>query len=656
MRRVILVIGATLLVLCGCGRSGGSLLLLEDLPDVESIEIEGNEAFDDGTLEGLMTLKEPAFFKRPFKKSRYSERVLKSDLQAIRTFYYRNGYIRATIENHQVRTRDGKVHITIQLTEGVPFFTAAIVLTSPEDPGLKSWQEKKLNPKRLQRDFGLKVGKPFDPFSLTDDRRTLTRALEDRGYLLAKVTPRVEFDGTRALVFFSVLPGVTFTVDEVDVVNNKAVPTRYLLNEVELRSGDLYQRNKILESQQQLLQTGYFNDVAWDTTGVDRQASQVDLSFTVSERQMYWVEGGVGVSSENRVRLTGGWGSRSFLRTGTRFALTTETELDLDRGVGSYIDDHQSQILLRQSRLAGSRWEGQPSLTFNHDREPDYRQNIYGAGLSFRRRLSGLRDQIVLGIENRWVDNDSEASAIERDPQLSRETYQTRSLTGRIQLDSRNDFFEPNKGSYREVSIEVAGGALGGNNGFRKATGTLTKFVPMVPGRAVLAWRLQVGSIDATNAKTTFTGDPVESEVQLVPIEDRYLLGGANTVRGFDQNELDGRRTSVGEEETEEGGIVSLLGNLETRVALFSRLSLVGFLDAGNVWQDDSELALRGLIPRSNSSDVSPSDLRYSFGAGLRVATPVGPVRVDYARKWNVPELLMEAKKDTWHVSLGHTF
>ena len=45
---------------------------------------------------------------------------------------------------------------------------------------------------------------------------------------------------------------------------------------------------------------------------------------------------------------------------------------------------------------------------------------------------------------------------------------------------------------------------------------------------------------------------------------------------------------------------------------------LVLFSDAGNVWSDQS---------------IKLSDLRASYGMGIRYNTPVGPLRLDYGQK-----------------------
>ena len=651
MRRALLICAAALLGAIGCGRAENSLLLLEELPDIASITFEGNEAFSDGELRGLMILRAGNRWN-PFQDTKYRKTQLETDLQAVLTSYMRHGYLRARIADRQVRRSDDKVHILIRIEEGEPTRVASVVVH-----GLEAMPVEDLH-------LSLRAGEPADPFRLEDDRRKILARLADLGYWEASVAAKLVFYGDRAVAFHHVHEGALVRAGRVEVVGLQQVAPSVALRQVRVAPGELLELRDLLDSQTLLLQSGIFLDAQWDTAAPDTSAHTLDVSFRVKERRLHWLEGGVGVNSQEQLRLSGEWGARSFLGTGYRFALLNRTELDFSNRVQSVLDRTTTTALVTLPTLFRTRWEGQPNVFHVYDNarleKPetptdcvtdstgslDYSQNVLGVGFSVRRQFRGVRNQVVFSIANNWVNNQAGAGARCLDPQLYRDTYQTRLLSGRVELDNRSDLFEPRRGGYRSVLGQLAGGAFGGNNDFRKATVGGAEFFPW-PGRDwVLGGRIQIGYIKPSSGAATVAGRSIASRVELIPQEDRYRLGGPTTVRGYAQDELSGSNGL--------GGLAEFLFNLESRMRVVGRVSLVGFLDAGNVWPDRSLITWRRFVPHADRDAVNPHDLRYIFGGGLRVLTPVGPIRLDYARRWN--NHASAGTKDTWYVGLGHAF
>jgi len=94
-----------------------------------------------------------------------------------------------------------------------------------------------------------------------------------------------------------------------------------------------------------------------------------------------------------------------------------------------------------------------------------------------------------------------------------------------------------------------------------------------------------------------------------VPISEAYFAGGDSTLRGFP-------RDAVG---PASGGEAMLLLNEELRFPIRGALKGVVFYDLGNVFE--------------KPSDFKPTDLRHVLGAGLRLETPIGPLRIEYGGK-----------------------
>jgi outer membrane protein insertion porin family len=145
-------------------------------------------------------------------------------------------------------------------------------------------------------------------------------------------------------------------------------------------------------------------------------------------------------------------------------------------------------------------------------------------------------------------------------------------------------------------------------------------------GRLVLAGRAQLG--------TGYGGEA------LIPTE-RFLLGGATTVRGYGENTL-GPRTFLGEPA---GGEALLALNGELRFPVRGWVQGVGFVDAGNVF--------------ANRSDLGLSDLAVGYGFGLRLVSPYAILRVDFgipASTLTPDRPANQFKSGRWYFGIGHIF
>jgi outer membrane translocation and assembly module TamA len=128
-----------------------------------------------------------------------------------------------------------------------------------------------------------------------------------------------------------------------------------------------------------------------------------------------------------------------------------------------------------------------------------------------------------------------------------------------------------------------------------------------------------------------------------VPFSRRYFLGGSTSLRGWGRlqvSPLSGSGLPI-------GGLSMLEWNSELRVAATRSLSLVAFVDAGNVW--------------ARSWQIEPGDLRVAAGPGVRYRTPIGPVRADFGYQLTPIEGLLvdgEPEKRRWrvHFSIGQAF
>jgi len=199
----------------------------------------------------------------------------------------------------------------------------------------------------------------------------------------------------------------------------------------------------------------------------------------------------------------------------------------------------------------------------------------------------------------------------------------THSLIFGLFRDGRDAPLAPTRGSLSNALLEYAGGFLGGDNEFVRVEGSWARYYRRDRSWNIFAHRLLLGYLKGT-------GDPPQ-----VPSQELYFLGGANTLRGFPENSV-GPKSEAG---TAVGGELRILGNVELRRPLYGRLWMSVFADIGNLW--------------AHADDFRWDEWNVGAGLGVQFISPVGPLRLDYARRL--------ARVDAppggqLHISIGYAF
>lgn len=199
-------------------------------------------------------------------------------------------------------------------------------------------------------------------------------------------------------------------------------------------------------------------------------------------------------------------------------------------------------------------------------------------------------------------------------------------LTSAALFDRRDDPVNSQRGTFSSVSYEHSASALGADVSFGRVLAQQYVFVPL--GRIVLASRVVAGRAFGND-------DP--------PLSDRFYAGGGNSVRGYKEDGLGSEDIFL---RLPVGGTRLLVLNQEVRFPIYRWVRGVGFLDAGKV-----------VFPGAPGSD---SDLKIGYGAGLRIDSPVGLLRLDFG----IPGSTLSTSSrranalgsGRWYFGIGHIF
>jgi outer membrane protein insertion porin family len=609
-----------------------------DVQRIARIEFRGNESIGSGALRRTMRLKQPVWWN-PFRNTNYlGSDYLAVDLYRILDLYRDRGFPLASIREASVHVPEEgqEVALEIEISEGPRYRLGRI--------GIEGVSE--LPRKDVQRKIHLALGMVLSKSRIDATRGSLEALYDEGGFLNALVRSDLILRGDSAAVVFRVREGPSYRFRSaiIDTTGGKLMRTdpSVVRREVMLKPGDTMRSSRILKTQERIFDTGIFRTVrvlpSVDTTG----APLADLRITVHERRSGWYGFGAGYSSDDRAHLVAEWGDRNISGKARKLEAYGDLAFSLKRDFGRHRLPVQSALgRLRYSEpwFLWGHTLNQVTVSHKYEQQSTFDQDITTIDEGIRRVISRY-SSIGLGITNKWVRSG--------DPTSARRNYVTRNISTFIEEDHRDNVLDAKRGSHKQLLGEYAGGLLGGTSEFSRWNATGSWYRPL-DGGLVTALRMKMGAIFPVGRGVGEAGDL--PRVFRIPREERFLLGGGTSVRGYTENSL-GQNDESG---LAIGGTAILLGNVELRFPIFWLFSGAIFLDGGNVWTDPAEIKLSRFVNGLRPGRMNPLNVSYGAGGGLRVLTPVGPFRIDYGVK--LGSMRQAGRKSgELYLSLGQAF
>ncbi len=277
--------------------------------------------------------------------------------------------------------------------------------------------------------------------------------------------------------------------------------------------------------------------------------------------------------------------------------------------------------------------------TFDFNRKQLFAEarHRFGSNLAVAGRYSLSENRIF----NARIDP---ASALDVDklfPQVRLSAF-----SGSIARSSRDDAFDPTRGTLLSFDATLAARAIGSEVGFAK--GFMQAFIyKQVPktGGAVLAAGARLGLANGFRQAVPAPDGSVTVIDQEIPASERFFSGGDTSVRGFALDQL-GSASVLDQNGVSNGGNGLVVFNAELRMPIWKKKSLGGvvFVDTGNVF--------------ATVGDIDLAQLRTAVGFGARWKSPVGPLRLDFA--WKLHPITFEngtrEKGFAWYITIGQAF
>ncbi len=575
---------------------------------VNKIYIQGNRKISQSEIRKQLFLKE----KKLTKKTTFTRRLLQLDKLKMETLYVKKGYLRCTVTDSFSVSSEGGVNVYFNVNEGEQYYLDEITITGQET----------LSEKQIRELLHHKVNKPYNPLIIRSGMKSIITEYANMGKPTAIIDDSLNVNSGIHL-FIKIYEGETMKIGEIKVTNNDKVSDEVIEREVILKEGDLFSHEEIERSKKRLYETGLFSSADIEYGAIDTAKKMLSLIVNVRELDMRYIgldfgfgqNRGISEGSEpyTTVDISGEWLHRNALRRGGRFSTKWSNSLNLKNilirpkttAEVLYIEPWFFKFRISTSlrlfvdneiqRLSGdeqevTRFGGEAAFIYKPDERIYFRTGL---------EIKGIRSISELPV------NEEFRRARERAINLS------------LNRDYRDDFLYPTRGTLLTINGKLVGSILGGTEDYYKAEISFSQYKKLF-GPFVLAYRGKFGWMD------TFFSDSD------IPFYEKFYLGGETSLRGW----LD-RRFPVAGDDPLSGGNIKVLTNAEIRFPLFWLLGVETFIDGGTLAYDIKSL--------------QSAPYRWDGGIGLTIATPLGPIRIDYARVLNP----LKGEKRDWQIQLA---
>jgi outer membrane protein insertion porin family len=571
---------------------------------IQKIAFTGNFYFNDGTLKKLLPeTKEEGFFSYLTKSGTYKEEILERDLDALVAFYLSNGFLEAKVGKPKVMVDSKGISVTIPVEEGRQFKVGKVDirgdLIAPKE--------------ELMKLVPLYTGEIFSRENLRNSLSNLTDRYANQGYAFVDVNPQTVPRKEEGLVdlTFDIQQGSKVYFERINILGNTKTRDRVIRRELQAVEGEMYSLTGLKKSRDNLNYLGFFKEVNVNTKKGSADDKMV-LNVQVEESPTGSFSAGLGYSSIDKLVAIFSVSQNNLFGRGQR--VMAQAQLG---GISRYYN-----LSFTEPRLFDTQILAGGDLFNTYRDYDDYSVARTGGvarvGFPLFEAVRGY-GQYKYERVNTYNIKSTASDIIKEEEGIST----TSSLFGALRRDNRNNRLDPTQGSDNSISVEYAGGFLGGSNSFTKYLANSAWFFTPI-------WKI-------TFSGRGLIGYITGNEGQSIPLYERFRLGGIYSLRGFKAYSV-GPTAPNGEVI---GGDKELLFNFEMIFPIGPEINLKGllFFDAGNAWDVGQPYQI--------------DDLRTSVGFGFRWMSPMGPLRLEWG--YNLHPKPGE-KTSAWDFTVGTVF
>lgn len=592
---------------------------------IGKVVFEGNEAFKDKKLRRQMETKKWNFLSVFTGGGKFDRDKFEDDLEKLKDYYRNDGYLDIEIDPADVTfsyPSQRRMRIEIAVEEGKQYRVGSIDFEG---------NETYIDP-ILQLLLSVRPGAIYEPEKIDEDVRRIEDFYGQFGYMKTRVRmERVPNVTTGNIdIVYHVRESELFRVESLQIEGNTKTRSVVVLRELALSPGSVFDSVRMEASRMRLENSRYFEDV-----NVSEQSTNIpgrqDLAITFSEGRTGNFTFGAGFNS---------------IEKGQIFVELTQSNFDIMNWRGAFQGDGQKFRL--RATLGGQSsnillafeepWLFEKRLAFGFqifNQTTDYDFQNYetesrGFEVYLRRRLIEL---IEGRLSYSFTDKDYSFAANIPERQRLLSSIGVTSQVGLTLLrDTRDRLLNTFRGARYELNLNYAGGPLGGDFDYIRIESDNAYYFPISQTLTqTVEFLVRVGVMDETNDDTA------------IPIDDRFYLGGPNTLRGFEYRDVSPRvdgyyapHLGIVIPSFAPGGKTYGLFGAEYSLGITEDFRIAAFYDGGFVNKDAGDFSLdrQDVFDAETGSILlgyKTSGWHSDYGIGIRMKMAGTPMRIDYA-------------------------
>ena len=482
------------------------------------------------------------------------------------------------------------------------------VSENPIYKGLEIKGNSKMSKEQITKVFDMATGKILNIRQVNTRVQRLEADYNQQGYILARVTDlKMRPDG---ILEIHVNEGI---IEGFKVKGNVKTKDKVILREIRMKKGDPFNAKIARRSMQRIYNLGYFEDVNMKLNP-GREPNAVEMEGTGVEGNTGTFGFGAGYSYAAGFIGMISLGDKNFRGTGDSINLRWEFGGN-EHNNRNYELSYTKPWIDQKETSATFTVYDMTNEYADYNRDADeiarYDKQRRGQEITLSRKTDNEFISNYITLKNRNDTYKGVASGYESDTQYYESSYDskttgdegktaadrqnenfgvTRSITLARVFDSRDNIYDPHEGKRNSYSVEQSG--LGGDFTFTKFAVDY-RYYYRQHGENVIAMELGAGYAN---------GD--------MPLSQRFSMGGADTLRGYKDDQFRGNSM--------------LRGTVEYRIPIVKKVQGVLFVDSGYAWDK-----------RYDEKNFDLGLIKVGYGIGMRISSPLGPIKLDYGRGSN---------------------